>query len=49
MSSIKSLGMLERLERMLTNVGRAGHPTMFFYPFMPPAMPPRRPTSDVTR
>jgi hypothetical protein len=49
MSSIKSLGMLELLERMLVNVGRAGQPPMFFYPFMPPVMAPARPTSDVTR
>jgi hypothetical protein len=50
MSSIKSLGMLELLERMLMNVGRAGHPAMFFSPFMPPILlPPSQPTSDVTR
>lgn len=49
MSSTKSLGMLELLERMLMNVGRAGYPTMFFSPFMPPTLPPTRPTSDVTR
>jgi hypothetical protein len=49
MSSIKSLRMLELMERALRNVGRSGYPTMFFYPFMPPTLPPSRPMSEVTR
>ena len=53
MSSTKSLRMLQRLERAFLHVGRAGYPTLFFIPFMPPILvPPRRgpsrPTSDVT-
>jgi hypothetical protein len=54
MSSIKSLGMSELLERALTNVGRAGSPgsVLFFYPFMPPIVVPRpepsETASDVT-
>jgi hypothetical protein len=52
MSSIKSLGMLERLERLLMNVGRTGYPTVFVSPFLPPVFVPRhdpsRTTSDVT-
>ena len=50
MSSIKSLGMLELLERMLMKVGRAGHPAMFYCPFMPPILlPPSQPRSDETQ
>jgi hypothetical protein len=46
--------MLERLERMLMNVGRTGYPTVFVSLFLPPVYVPRHEpsrttTSDVAR